>query len=201
MSWWAAPGRPTIGYVTDVPSPQLRISDQNRESALTALGEHMSAGRIDIDEYGERSARITAAKTRGELVELFADLPAPHPRYDETPQAVAAPQPATEAEPVPVPRKSAAPEHWSPAQRLLAGVAPLAFIAAIALIATGTLGWPIIFVPIGLMVLGKSLWGQDWHHDHHHRSHRDRRERHLRDRDRRRELHDSYREHRREPGR
>jgi hypothetical protein len=185
--------------VTEVPSPQLRISDQNRESALTALGEHMTAGRIDIDEYGERSARITAAKTRGELVELFADLPAPHPRYDETPQAVAAPAPAKPAEPAP--RKPASPEHWSPVQRLLAALAPLTMIAAIALIATGTMAWPIIFVPIGLMVLGKSLWGQDWHHDHarlDHHNHRDRRDRHLRDRDRRRDLRDSYRDRRRE---
>ena len=30
----------------------------------------MSAGRIDIDEYGERSARMTAAKTRAELAGL-----------------------------------------------------------------------------------------------------------------------------------
>ncbi|WP_410591006.1 DUF1707 domain-containing protein [Amycolatopsis sp. lyj-23] len=178
--------------MTEVPSPQLRISDQNRESALSALGEHMTAGRIDIDEYGERSARITAAKTRGELSEIFADLPAPHPRYEDAPQAVAAPEPAAAA---PAPKPSGAPENWSPPQRFLAAIVPLAFIAAIALIATHTLAWPIIFVPIGLTVFGKSMWGHDWNHDQHHR---DRRDRHVRDRERRRELRDSYR---REPGR
>lgn len=68
--------------MSEVPSPRLRISDQDRESALAALGEHMSAGRIDIDEFGERAARVTAAKTRGELSEVFGDLPEPHPRYD-----------------------------------------------------------------------------------------------------------------------
>ncbi|SEF35941.1 protein of unknown function [Amycolatopsis pretoriensis] len=176
--------------MTEVPSPQLRISDQNRESALSALGEHMSAGRIDIEEYGERSARITAAKTRGELVELFADLPAPHPQYEEVRQAVAAPEPAA----APVPAAPRTPDQWSPPQRFLAAIVPLAFIAAIALIATGTLAWPIIFVPIGLTVFGKSMWGHDWNHDQHHR---DRRDRHLRDRDRRRELRDSFRDHRR----
>ncbi len=181
--------------MTEVPSPQLRISDQNRESALSALGEHMSAGRIDIDEYGERSARITAAKTRGELVDIFADLPAPHPRYEDVPQAVSAPEPAA----APVPARPGTPDNWSPPQRFLAAIVPLAFIAAIALIATGTLAWPIIFVPIGLTVFGKSMWGHDWNHDQHHRhhDHRDRRERHLRDRDRRRELRDSFRDHRR----
>lgn len=176
--------------MTEVPSPQLRISDQNRESALSALGEHMSAGRIDIDEYGERSARITAAKTRGELVELFADLPQPHPRYEDAPQAVAAPEPAA----APVPAAPRTPDNWSPPQRFVAAIVPLAFIAAIALIATGTLAWPIIFVPIGLTVFGKSMWGHDWNHDQRHH---DRRDRHLRDRERRRELRDSFRDHRR----
>lgn len=56
---------------------------------------------------------------------------------------------------------------------------PLAFIAAIALIATGTLAWPIIFVPIGLTVVGKSMWGHGWNHDQDHH------ERHLHDRERR----------------
>jgi len=173
--------------VTEVPSPQLRISDQNRESALSALGEHMTAGRIDIDEYGERSARITAAKTRGELGEIFADLPAPHPAYEDVPQAVApAPEPAA----APAPRPPGAPDNWSPPQRFLAAIVPLAFIAAIALIASGVLAWPIIFVPIGLTVFGKSMWGHDWNHDQRHH---DRRDRHLRDRERRRELRDSYR--------
>ncbi|MEV5714029.1 DUF1707 domain-containing protein [Amycolatopsis mediterranei] len=176
--------------MTEVPSPQLRISDQNRESALSALGEHMTAGRIDIDEYGERSARITAAKTRGELGEIFEDLPAPHPKYDGVPQAVAAPEPA--AAPAPAPQqRPGSPENWSPPQRFLAAIMPLAWIAAIALIATGVVAWPIIFLPIGLTAVGKSMWGHDWNPNH------DRRDRHLRDRDRRRELRDSYRDRRR----
>ncbi|MET8998865.1 DUF1707 domain-containing protein [Amycolatopsis sp. Hca4] len=174
--------------MTEVPSPQLRISDQNRESALSAIGEHMTAGRLDIDEYGERSARITAAKTRGELSEIFADLPEPHPRYEDVPQAAVAPAPEPAA--APAPRRSGPPDNWSPPQRFLAAIVPLAFIAAIALIATGTLAWPIIFVPIGLTVFGKSMWGHDWNHDQRHH---DRRDRHLRDRERRRELRDSYR--------
>lgn len=75
---------------------------------------------------------------------------------------------------------------------------PLAFIAAIALIATGTLAWPIIFVPIGLTVIGKSMWGHGWNHDQNHHDHH---ERHLHDRERRREMRDSYRDRRRELGR
>jgi hypothetical protein len=177
--------------VTEVPSPQLRISDQNRESALSALGEHMSAGRIDIDEYGERSARITAAKTRGELVEIFADLPAPHPKYDDAPQAVAAPEPAQEARPAP--RHPRSPDSWTGPQRFVAAFVPLIWIATIALIATGVVHGTLILVPIGLSIFGRSMWGHRGHHDHHH----DRHDRHLRDRERRRELRDSFRDHRR----
>ncbi|WP_370970629.1 DUF1707 domain-containing protein [Amycolatopsis sp. cg9] len=174
--------------MTEVPSPQLRISDQNRESALSALGEHMTAGRLDIDEYGERSARITAAKTRGELGEVFADLPAPHPRYDDVPQAAVAPPPEPAA--APAPRSSGGPDNWTPPQRFVAAIFPLTLIAAIALIATGTLAWPIIFLPIGVGVFGKAMWGHGWNHDEQHRRRHDR---HLRDRERRRELRDSYR--------
>ncbi|MGW7534563.1 DUF1707 SHOCT-like domain-containing protein [Amycolatopsis sp. NPDC054798] len=169
--------------MTEVPSPQLRISDQERESALNALGEHMSAGRIDIDEFGERSARITAAKTRGELGELFVDLPVPHPMFGAgTP---AAPQPAVAPPPpMPVPQPAASGEvaarqqEWSPGQRLVAALIPLVWIAAIALIATGTAGWPVIFAPIALTAVGRALWGKGFeHHDHHHHDrHRERRE-------------------------
>ncbi len=59
----------------------IRVSDTEREDALGKLGEHMSAGRLDIDEYGERSAKVTAAKTRGELLDLFGDLPEPRPTF------------------------------------------------------------------------------------------------------------------------
>lgn len=173
-------------------SPQLRISDQNRESALTALGEHMTAGRIDIEEYGERSARITAAKTRGELVEIFADLPAPHPQYDEVPQAVAAPQAQQEA--APAPRHPGSPEGWTGPQRFIASFIPLIWIATIALIATGVVHGALILVPIGLSVFGRSMWGHGGRdHERHHRRH----EQHLHDRERRRALRDSYRDQRR----
>jgi hypothetical protein len=138
----------------------------------------MTAGRIDIDEYGERSARITAAKTRGELAKLFADLPAPHPVL-----AGVAPPPASESQPTaasgPAPSPHAAvaqPGGWSPAQRTTAAFVPLVWIAAIALIATGTIGWGIIFVPIVLTAVGRGLWGRDWDGSDHpgdrHRRHR-----------------------------
>ncbi|OLR90490.1 DUF1707 SHOCT-like domain-containing protein [Actinokineospora bangkokensis] len=64
------------------PQPDLRIGDAERETALRLLGEHMAAGRLDVEEYGDRSATATTARTRGDLLALFSDLPEPKPRFD-----------------------------------------------------------------------------------------------------------------------
>jgi hypothetical protein len=149
--------------VSEAPSPQLRISDQDRESALAALGDHLTVGRIDIDEFGERSAKVTAAKTRGELSEVFLDLPEPHPVFDK-PQAV-----------VSEPEKPAS--TWagiSPMQRVMGALLPILFIATIALIVTTDLTWWFILVPIGISAVGEGIWGKGWDNSHkklakHHR--------------------------------
>ncbi|MEU5691105.1 DUF1707 domain-containing protein [Actinosynnema sp. NPDC020468] len=62
----------------------IRIGDAERGQALELLGTHLGEGRLSVDEYGERSALVTAAKTRGELLALFADLPGPHPVFAQT---------------------------------------------------------------------------------------------------------------------
>lgn len=58
--------------------PPLRIGNQEREAAVKALDVHLEAGRLDPDEYGERYAKASMARTRGELDALFLDLPEPH---------------------------------------------------------------------------------------------------------------------------
>lgn len=58
-----------------MPEPHLRAGDADRTAVATTLGEHMSAGRLTVDEYDERLARAYAAKTYGELDQLTADLP------------------------------------------------------------------------------------------------------------------------------
>jgi hypothetical protein len=67
--------------VNEPDSLDVRIGDAEREEAFTALGEHMSAGRLAIDEYGDRSTKVAAARTRSDLVVLFTDLPAPRPAF------------------------------------------------------------------------------------------------------------------------
>ncbi|MFE9745068.1 DUF1707 domain-containing protein [Saccharothrix saharensis] len=76
----------------------IRIGDAEREHALELLGTHLGEGRLSVDEYGERSARVATAKTRGDLYGLFADLPAPRPRFTQVEPP--APAPARRAWPV-----------------------------------------------------------------------------------------------------
>lgn len=55
----------------------LRLSDAERDGAAADLGEHYAQGRLTVEEHGERLDRIWAARTRGELGPIFADLPGP----------------------------------------------------------------------------------------------------------------------------
>jgi hypothetical protein len=185
-----------MGQVSDVSPSQLRVSDSERESALQALGEHMSVGRITLDEYGDRSAKVTAAKTRGELGEIFEDLPQPHPRLDAHPGVAPAPEPApaprTEVEHSEAPGTPVPYAHRPVAQRLTAAAVPLASIAAIALFfITGT--WLWFLLPAVVAAIGSSLWGQEWKDLQRARRHEDR-ERHREHRDRHYEMRDHHRE-------
>ncbi|WP_407655713.1 DUF1707 SHOCT-like domain-containing protein [Amycolatopsis rhabdoformis] len=57
----------------------MRLSDEERQDALDVLSEHVRTGRLDVDEYGTRSAMVTAAKRVSDLEPLFDDLPSPRP--------------------------------------------------------------------------------------------------------------------------
>jgi len=59
--------------------PHIRASDAERAVVAEALGRHLSAGRLTVEEYDERLQRAYAARTRGELEPLTADLPAGSP--------------------------------------------------------------------------------------------------------------------------
>lgn len=53
----------------------IRASDSDRERAAGSLRDHAVAGRLTVEELDERSGRAFAARTLGELEELFEDLP------------------------------------------------------------------------------------------------------------------------------
>jgi hypothetical protein len=72
------------------PAAQVRIGDAERESAVTALGDHYAAGRITKEEFDDRSGTAWSARTSGDLVPLFTDLPrlqTPPPRRPRPSQA------------------------------------------------------------------------------------------------------------------
>ncbi|TNC20702.1 DUF1707 SHOCT-like domain-containing protein [Amycolatopsis alkalitolerans] len=107
----------------------MRLSDAERDEAIEALSEHVRTGRLDIDEYGTRSAKVTAAKTRGDLAPLFADLPEPHPSVLR-----AAPAPAARS--------------VAPVRRFGAAV-PIAAIVALMLYFTVARGlWLVFLLPV-----------------------------------------------------
>jgi hypothetical protein len=91
----------------------LRVSDADRDQALAELSEHFQAGRLDADEFEERSGRALRARTARELADLFADLPRDRAQ---------APVPA-------VPGSGSAPA------RLFRGPGVLAAVVAVALVA------------------------------------------------------------------
>jgi hypothetical protein len=66
--------------MTETPPPLgVRIGSVERDAAITALGGHMNAGRLDPDEYGERVGKASVARYSQELVPLFSDLPSGPP--------------------------------------------------------------------------------------------------------------------------
>jgi len=56
-----------------------RITVTERERALEQLSHHLGTGRLSLTEFDERSAIAAAATTKGQLAELFADLPGATP--------------------------------------------------------------------------------------------------------------------------
>jgi hypothetical protein len=55
--------------------PSLRVSDADREAAVSVLREHLAAGRLDHDEFSERVGAVLAARRAAELAEVLRDLP------------------------------------------------------------------------------------------------------------------------------
>lgn len=131
------------------------------------LGEHFSAGRLTVDEYGDRSAKVTTARTAGDLEELFTDLPAPHPVLaGPAPEPASQPQPAT-TQAAPVQRTADRgtgvdrPDLRPPAQRFAGAMIGVSWIVAIALMAVTHVG-QLIFLPIALSIVFGSFWGRGW---------------------------------------
>lgn len=67
-----------------------RASDAERTRTVEVLQQALHDGRLDTDEFNNRMEQALHSKTRGELAELVADLPAA-----ATPAVVPVPAPVT----------------------------------------------------------------------------------------------------------
>ncbi|MBW4716181.1 DUF1707 SHOCT-like domain-containing protein [Saccharothrix obliqua] len=120
----------------------IRIGDAEREDALRLLGEHLAEGRLAVDEYGDRSARVTTARTRGELLALFADLPAPRPVFGAVP---------------PLRQPAVRPGRFQLEPRVAAAIVPV--VGLLCVIAFFAFRTPLVFllVPAAALLIGR--WG------------------------------------------
>lgn len=66
--------RPVLSWY-DPTTDEVRVGNAERDTAATRLGAHLTAGRLEWDEYDQRLQAAYAAKTRGDLARLFTDLP------------------------------------------------------------------------------------------------------------------------------
>jgi hypothetical protein len=81
------------GAARGFPPGDLRVSDADRDRALSELSEAFRVGRITADEFDERSGQALRARTGKELSALLADLPLDGPAATPT----AGPEPANHA--------------------------------------------------------------------------------------------------------
>jgi hypothetical protein len=133
---------------------EIRISNEERDEAVSTLGEHMSTGRLELAEYEERCGRAVAARTRGELEALFTDLPAPHPDLSSAAppgqliqkagQLVSPPTRGKKKELVETPASSAL--------EVVAGLSLLFGVPA-AILLTVFLGLWWVFIPVGVVLI------------------------------------------------
>ncbi len=141
--------------MTAVPAGDVRVSDAERDDAVSQLSEHFQAGRLTTDEFDERAGLALAAKTRGDLASLMTDLPGG--AHGLARQAANPAQPAQPAQP---------DGQAVQARRGLGGAAPvLAVIAVVAVVASlfghgvaGHVPWALLLV--ALFVFRRSLLGR-----------------------------------------
>ncbi len=132
----------------------MRIGDTERTSALDALGEHMSSGRLSLDEYGERSAQVTQARTVADLTALFDDLPPPYP---DLPTAAPAIPPARSVQNVAA-NPPAGADPRTPAQRATGAILAVSGILSL-LLFFWLKTWVVFLLPAVVAVISGVVWG------------------------------------------
>jgi uncharacterized protein DUF1707 len=130
------------------PRADIRVSDSERDQAVTELGEHFQAGRLTQEEFDDRSGRALQARTGRDLTALFSDLPRP---AVTDPWAGPVPWAGPSAGLVPpAGRRGAGP---LPAVRFVLGVAIVAIIAGNVFGHSQSLGWLVPVIVLGFILL------------------------------------------------
>ena len=110
---------------------ELRVGDAERQQVVDQLRVHLGAGRLELDEFEERTAQALAARTVGDLVPLTSDLPAVRT--------------GTKGPPVRLPERRPA-QGWELAWRIhrgIWGVLSIFFVVLWLLTTPGGYFWPI----------------------------------------------------------
>lgn len=129
--------------------PELRIGDQEREAAVSALGEHYVAGRLTKQEFDDRSAVAWKARTNSDLAPLFVDLP---PLHQSGRPPARQPSTGTPAWPArPSPRRSGG---------FRVPVLPMVLIIVGLVMLTD--GWAIPLLILGAFLWMKVVVGRHW---------------------------------------
>jgi hypothetical protein len=139
----------------DATPPPIRIGNIEREAAYKALNAHLEAGRLDPDEYGERYAKASVARTRDELDVLFVDLPQPH----------AVPDFAVSAPPVRPPMN---PAYQRPLTVLAPKLIALTPFIALAIVLFFHTPAGFLLIPASAILLGGGRRAH-WNHQHGNR--------------------------------
>ena len=139
---------------------RLRIGNVERNAAMKALDAHLEAGRLGVEEYGDRSARAAGATTADELEELFTDLPEPHPPRPGSAPVAAASVPATRDAGTVAQRPSGFLDTAAP--RIMA-VMP--FLALALFFTVGGWWWFLLIPAAGALLYGGRHGHGDWHGD------------------------------------
>ena len=63
-----------LAIVSDA-SPDIRVSDAERQRVVDRLRDETSAGRLTLDEFDERVGEALGAKTRAQLLHAMRELP------------------------------------------------------------------------------------------------------------------------------
>ena len=133
--------------------PATRASDADRERLAGLLGEHLIAGRLNLNEFQERTDAAYAAVTLADLTPPLSDLPPLRAAPQPPPHNPADTQTVTAI-------RQAHGGRW--ASWLLAGMICIVIWVATCLVAGRMQGfWPIWVVgPWGVVLLAHTLGGR-----------------------------------------